>query len=85
MPRMLFRILSVLAMIATVIAAIYTVSSYYRSPSLTARSEDIGSQNPPPLNDRNSVTAPSRIERRSAGNNSPNVVSGGSVSIQIKP
>jgi len=81
-PRVAMRILTVLAMAASIVGAGYTVASFYASPPPNAQ--------PAAANPAGSAGAPSAepapgaggyIDQRSSGDNSPNVIGGGNVTI----
>jgi hypothetical protein len=95
---MFIRILSIVAMVATVVGTIYAIASFYQPQQLVAQGANPQINNPgspPQPNTRppneNTSTAPNsnlninsgvRIEQNSTGNNSPNIISGGNVNIQ---
>lgn len=79
---MLMRILGILAMAASVVGAVYTVASFYSSPQQVPPSMHLTNGMTP--SSQPSTGSYSRIEQRSTGNNSPNIIGDGNVSVLNK-
>jgi hypothetical protein len=79
------RLLNVLALVATVVGTIFVIIQFYYpqngSPPPFRPSDERTLQTP-----NASVTTNDRVhvEQKSNGNNSPNIVSGGNVVVQVK-
>jgi hypothetical protein len=92
---MLIKALKIMAMLATVIGAVYAVISFYR-PQKIAQNEQIitsvsssvneGHDGPPgekkSATSNLNISSGAQIKQTSNGANSPNIISGGDVNIQ---
>jgi hypothetical protein len=78
---MAVRALTILGSAATIVAAIYAVVAYHAPPGQKTSDAPLAATRPVVSGTGSSITGTAQIKQESRGSNSPNIISGGNVSI----
>jgi hypothetical protein len=78
---MIARAMAILVAAATVVAGVYAVVGYHFPPD--QKSDASGNQAKPALTNAG-PNLPTNVQQTTKGNNSPNIISGGNVNINIE-